>query len=162
MGVRELAKAIGRRVTTIYHHIQVLEEVGLIEVDSVEPSAGGRPYTIYKARAPRIRLARAAADPKLKRPYAKWVRMIGNEAARQHINALDHEHFVKGARRNMWIFRIVCSPSEKRLARINELLDELAELAWTPDPNPGPLLSIGWFVSPLGRPTRKPRSPRKK
>lgn len=159
-GARELAKAIGRRVTTIYHHLQFLENVGLIEISAVEGSQGGRPYSVYRTKAPRMRLTRAAIDPNLRKPLSKWVKIVGNEAARQYVGALDRGDFtIKGARRNMWFYRVVCSPSRQRLARINELFEELAELVWTPDPKPGPLVSIGWFVSPLGQsPTKRPPS----
>jgi hypothetical protein len=44
---------------------------------------------------------------------------------------------------------VVAAPSKARLARINALLDELATLVWTPDPNPGPPMSVAWFLAPL-------------
>jgi hypothetical protein len=55
-------------------------------------------------------------------------------------------------------------PSTKRLARINALFDELAELIWTPDPSPGKhLISVAWFLAPLGaRPRGRHRNRRHK
>jgi Predicted transcriptional regulator len=48
IGARGLAEAIGRKVTTIYHHLQLLERVGLIEVASIETADSGRPFAIYQ------------------------------------------------------------------------------------------------------------------
>lgn len=159
IGARGLAEAIGRKVTTIYHHLQLLERVGLIEVASIETADSGRPFAIYRTLARRMRLTRALKDKTLRRPLAKWAKVVGIEAARQYAKALDEEDFsFNGPSRNMWLYRVVCSPSPKRLARINELLEELAELVWTPDPKPGPLITVAWFVSPLGRILRKPKS----
>src|SRR4051794_5592355 len=149
MSARNLAGALGRKVTTIYHHLKLLENVGLIEPVSAEASKGGRPYVVYRSIAPRVRLTRAAIDPKLRAPMAKWARIVGREAAREFVAGMAHPQArVEGSGRNLWMARMVIAPSPERLARINQLLDELSEFAWTPEPEPGELLSVGWFVNP--------------
>jgi predicted ArsR family transcriptional regulator len=153
MSVREIADTLGRNVTTLYHHLKVLEELGLIKVSSAAAGDRGRPYVVYRAIAPRVRLLRAAMDPKFRGPISKWARVVGAQAAKEYVAGLSHpsaKHV--GAERNEYITRFVMAPSRARLARINELLEEVAELAWTQDPDPGPPLSIGWFISPLDRP----------
>jgi len=152
MSVREVARALGRKVTSIYHHIKRLEEVGLIEVVRSSVADRGRPFIVYRSIAPRVRLARAQSDPKLRGPMKKWAKMTMAQAANEYGDALgSHSGRIDGRKRNLWLFRVVSAPSPKRLARINALLDELAELAWTPDAKSGPLISIGWFMMPLVR-----------
>ena len=156
MSARELAASIGRNVTTLYHHLKQLEEVGLIEQASSEALARGRPYVVYKPIAPRVRLMRAAADPKLRGPMAKWARVVGAQAAKEYIEGMVHpEATIDGLARNLYLGRAVIAPSSKRLKQINKLLDELSELMLTQDPTPGPMLSIGWFLAPLDRDIRK-------
>ena len=164
MGARELARSVGRQVTTVYHHLQLLEKVGLIEVASVEPQDRGRPYVVYKTKAARTRLTRTVTDPKLRGALGKWARVVGAEAAKQFSSAVGSRGSIfQGPGRNMRFFRLVCAPSPDRLKRINALFDELDELVWTSDPNPGPLLSIGWFLSPLNRTAQpqRPKAPKK-
>jgi DNA-binding transcriptional ArsR family regulator len=154
MSVREIADSLGRNVTTLYHHLKVLEELGLIKVSSATAGNRGRPYIVYRAIAPRVRLLHAAMDPKFREPISKWARLVGAQAAKEFVAGLSHESAKHvGAERNLCITRFVIAPSRARLARINELLGEISELVWTQDPNPGPPLSIGWFISPLDRET---------
>lgn len=150
--VRELAGALGRKVTTVYHHLNVLEEAGLIEAMSLEASERGRPFVVYKAVAPRVRLIRAALNPTLHKPMSKWARMVAVQAAREYSGGMRHSGAKNaGPGRNLWLFRLVATPSPGRLKRINQVLDELADLVWNPDPDPGQLLSIAFFISPLER-----------
>jgi predicted transcriptional regulator len=147
LSARELAEGIGRNVTTIYHHLKHLEDVGLIQQMSSEAFARGRPYIIYKPVAPRIRLMRAPTDPEL-----RGARIVGAQAAKEYIQGMtDSRARVSGPNRNLYLGRAVIAPSAKRLKQINELLTTLTELMLTPDPQPGPMLSIGWFLSPLDR-----------
>lgn len=163
MSPREIASTLGRKVTPIYHHLKLLEKVGLIKVSSVSVGGHGRPSVVYRAIAARVRLLRAAIDPKLREPIAKWAKLVASQASKDYVSGLSHPSAKHtGSRRNLYINRLVITPSPQRLARINELLNEVAELAWTPDPNPGPQLSIGWFISPLERGGPKKQVPSKK
>jgi len=157
MSVREIAHTLRRKLTSVYHHIKLLEKVGLIEVVRSSSAERGRPFIVYRAIAPRVRLARAQGEPKLRAPMTKWAKMATAQAASEYAKALSNPNArIEGGKRNLWLFRVVSTPSPKRLERMNKLLDELAELAWTPDPKPGPQLSIGWFVMPLDRDAQKP------
>lgn len=152
MSVREIAQTLGRKVTSIYHHIKQLEEVELIEVVRSSSAERGRPFVVYRSVAPRVRLTRAAADPDLRVPMKKWSKMVAVQAGNDYVKALGSSAVrLQGDKRNLWLYRVVTAPSPQRLARINELLVELAELVWTADPKPGPLVSIGWFMMPLDR-----------
>jgi DNA-binding transcriptional ArsR family regulator len=158
MTVADLAKALGRRPTAIYHHLQKLEAVGLVRTRE-ETGERGRPAVLYETVAPRMRLARAARLPKNRRPLARAGAAAATQAARDYTAGFHaHPWTIEGPGRNHWFFRVVANPSPSRLKRINELFNELAELVWEPDPKPGPPMSVAWFLSPLARnPKRKSR-----
>jgi hypothetical protein len=90
--------------------------------------------------------------------------MVAVQAAREYSDGMRHGGVKNaGPGRNLWLFRLVATPSARRLKRINQLLDELADLVWNPDPDPGELLSIAFFISPLDREAaRAPRNRTKK
>jgi predicted ArsR family transcriptional regulator len=149
MTVRELATALGMRPTAVYHHLKELERVGLVQ-PAGERRERGRPATAYETVAPRMRMARAARKPRNRKPLAKAGDAAATQAGRDYEAGFAAAHWqAEGAGRNHWFFRVVAAPSRSRRARINALLDELAELVWTPDPEPGPPISVAWFLSPL-------------
>jgi len=149
MTVRELSDALGRQPTSIYHHLKDMIDVGLVK-SSEKVGARGRPGMVYETVAPRMRAARAIEFEENHDAIARGARVVANTMAKEYAEAIGQEESTPfGAARNHWLFRVVAAPSAERLARINTLLDELAELVWTPDPKPGPLISIGWFLSPL-------------
>src|SRR5689334_11251531 len=149
MTVRELAAALGMRPTAVYHHVQALERVGLVQ-PAGERRERGRPATTYATPAPLMRLARAARQPRNRKPLAKAGAAAATQAGRDYDQGFAAPHWtIEGGGRNHWFFRVVSAPSKARLARINALLDELATLVWTPDPHPGPPISVAWFLAPL-------------
>jgi len=153
--IKNLARAMGRRPTAIYHHVQRLEAVGLVRPRRLEGENGarGRPAVLYETVAPRMRLARAALEPANRKPLAAAGRAAAVQAARDYAAGFRAAAWeTEGKKRNHWFFRVVTTPSPARLARINTLLDELAELVWTPDPAPGPPMSVAWFLAPLPAP----------
>lgn len=159
-GVRELALALGRRPTSIYHHVRRLERVGLL---STVPGDGtlGRPSVRYATIAPRMRLARAARVPSNWKPLRRAAAAAASQSSRDYAKGFGAGHWkIEGAGRNHWFFRVVASPSRGRLREINTLLDRLAELVWAPDPRPGTPISVAWFLAPLAPKRRKRRRPR--
>lgn len=149
LSVRELSRALGRKPTSIYHHLELMIAVGLVHSSEVR-SSRGRPTILYRTIAPRMRMARASEIPENRPLVAKGARAAAATAANDYARAFGSDRRINmGEGRNHWFFRAVASPSPARLARINVLLDELAELVWQPDPEPGPPMSFAWFLSPL-------------
>lgn len=152
LSVRDLAKALGRQPTAIYRHLKHLEKVGLIRAADSKSRGGepGRPGRVYKPAGDQIRLTQAARRPENRKLVEPVVRATGKQAARDFIAALSNPNpRFTGSQRNHGFYRAVSAPSPKRLARINALLEELIELTWSPDPNPGPVISFAWFLAPL-------------
>jgi hypothetical protein len=115
----------------------------------------GRPAAVYEAPGELTRLARAPLTAANRKPMAKIGRIAASQAAKDYALGFKSKHWqIEGPARNHWFFRCITQPSPKRLAKINELLDELAVLIWTPDPSPGPLsMSVAWFLAPLNNET---------
>jgi DNA-binding transcriptional ArsR family regulator len=147
--VRELASELGMKPTAVYHHLKELEAVGLVR-RAGERREGGRPAIAYATVAPLMRMARAARRPGNRKALARAGIAAATQAGRDYEKGFAPGHWaIEGAARNHWFFRVVTTPSKARLARINKLLDELATLVWTPDPDPGPPMSVAWFLAPL-------------
>ncbi len=148
LSVRDLARVLGRKPTAIYRHLISLEKLGLVR-SSATSGARGRPAMTYRTAAPLVRLpgrpASRATARRWSRSPARWAR----QAAREYASAFHAEGWtVDGPKRNHGFFELITSPSPKKLAKINALLDELAQLMWTPDENPGRPLRVTWFMSP--------------
>jgi predicted ArsR family transcriptional regulator len=146
--VKELADVLGRKPTAIYRHLITLEKLGLVEASRTSGTRG-RPAMIYRAAAPRMRIARAPRVKGNRAPMAKIASAMARQAAREYAAAFKSDKWVvEGRRRNHGFFELLTAPSNKRLAKINALLDELSQLIWTPDPKPGRPIRVTWFMSP--------------
>jgi DNA-binding transcriptional ArsR family regulator len=155
LSVRQLAEALGRRPTAIYQHLKKLEKLGLVRGKRSSGREPGRPAMVYEPAGSMIRLTDAAKQNENRKALAKIVRVASMQAARDFEAAFSNPlRKVTGTSRNHTFFRALSTPSPARLARINALLQELEDLTWSPDPSPGPLISVAWFVAPL-RPPQK-------
>lgn len=148
---RDLARALGRRQTALYHHLAKLEEAGLIR-RTERLRNGGRPAQHYETVAPRMRLSRAAADPKLKDYIVRAAHFSARQSARDYEQGFAVEgRRLEGPGRDHWWARVYVPATSERMARINALLDQIFEVAMAPEPQPSdaPLISLAWFMSPL-------------
>lgn len=148
LSVKELSAAMGRNATAIYHHLKQLEELDLVNATQ-SPSERGRPAAVYQAAGALVRLARAPSRVENRAAMAKCARAVADKAARDYAQGFSGDDWrFEGPDRNQVFFRCLMSPSPERLVKINALFDEIAALVWTPDPSPGELMSVAWFMSP--------------
>jgi predicted transcriptional regulator len=156
MSVADLARATGKKATPIYHHLRQLRKVGLVR-NTRESGTLGRPAAVYETVGAVVRMSRASPKPSNHAAVAKIGRIAAGQAAKDFARGFQSSHWrTRGAARNHWQFRSINSPSRERLAKINELFDELAALIWTPDPMPGKTpMSFAWFLAPLKDPPRR-------
>lgn len=160
LAVGDIAMALGCRQTAVYRHLHLLQKGGLVTSKSKGGSGKGRPVQLYRAVAEHIRFARAPRDQRNWSTMTRICRTVAKQAAKDYSSGFrTPECRIEGASRNQWFFRLFAAPSRARLARINALLDELVELVWAPDPNPGDPISVAWFMSPMESRAqrRKPR-----
>jgi DNA-binding transcriptional ArsR family regulator len=158
MSVKDLAAWTGKKATPIYHHLQQLENVGLVK-RTHEFGTRGRPAAVYRASGSPVRWARAPLKVSNRKPMARIGRVVASQAAKDYALGFQASNWrIEGPKRNHWVFRCVARPSPKRLEKMNALLNELGELFWTPDPSPGELsVSIACFLSPLQTSSSKRR-----
>ena len=155
LSVRDLALSLQRKPTAIYTHLRRLQKVNLVVSIQVAQKRG-RPALLFRPVAPLVRLARAPNDARNRPILARIAKTMSSQAAKEYGKAFQRPGWViDGPARNHWVFRCMTAPSPQRLVKINGLLDQLAELIWTPDPNPGRLLSVTWLLSPIGTATDK-------
>lgn len=153
MNVREIARNLGRNVTAVYHHLKVLENVGLIESLPQESSPRGRPHVVYRTVGERLRMRRAAVDEKLRPLVAKCAKVVAAQAGKDYVAGLNHPAACfDGPKQNLLFGRSVIRASPEKIARISAQLSELTELALEPSDDEGLLISVAWFFSPLDRP----------
>jgi DNA-binding transcriptional ArsR family regulator len=153
--VAVLADALGYRPTALYQHLAALKRVGLV-TSSATRGGRGRPATQYQMVAPLIRWARAPRARENRAPMARAAKAMATRAAKDYARGFDVPHWtLEGPGRNHWMFRLVARLSKPRLKRINKLLDEVARLAYTPDPASGPLVSVACLLAPIPERARK-------
>jgi len=151
LSVRDLARVLGRKPTAIYRHLVTLEKLGLVRATATS-GARGRPAMVYRTVAPLARLARPPRIKGNRAPMVKIANAMARQAAREYAGAFQAEMGIgDGPKRNHAFFELITSPSPKKLARINALLDDLAQLMWTPDENPGRPIRVTWFLSPASK-----------
>lgn len=150
--VRELASALNLRPTALYHHLKLLEDAGLITAVRTD-QARGRPAQLYQAVGKQVRFAHAFYTKRSNRESVMRVTAaVARQAVKDYRASLDSGSAnLDGAARDSWMYRLVSAPSPARRAEINAHFDKIAELLWAPDPEPGPLISVVWFMSPLTR-----------
>lgn len=157
LSVKTLSASMGMKPTAIYQHLQKLERLELVR-STRTTGARGRPAAVYEAAGTRVRLARAPLTTENRKPMAKIARAVAGQAAKDYSRAFASDSWrIEGPTRNHWHFRGLMRPSRQRLAKINALFDQLAELIWTSDSSPGKqLISVAWFLAPVGaRPRRR-------
>lgn len=59
LAVAELARRLGKRPDTLYHHLRALQKAGLVEQEA-RVSTGGRPGSVWRLKKEHLRLSSAA------------------------------------------------------------------------------------------------------
>src|SRR5580658_227047 len=67
---RELARRMGRSATSIYHHLQQLEKVGVLHVVA-ERKGSGRPEAVYAMVGDYLSSAEAVKTPRGRKTYSR-------------------------------------------------------------------------------------------
>src|SRR3569623_704795 len=86
LSVRDLSRALGRKPTSIYHHLEMMIAVGLVRSSEVQTSRG-RPKILNETIEPRMRMARASEVPENRPLVAKGARAAASTAANDDARA---------------------------------------------------------------------------
>jgi DNA-binding transcriptional ArsR family regulator len=149
LSVRELAGALGRRPSALYHHLAKLSAQRLV-VEAGTRVVNRRTERLWATPSPRMRLRRALSEPTLRKLTPRVVAAMGRQLGRDFAGGIALPCVETGGpRRNLGFFRLVGQPSPLGLERINESLGEIAEILWR-DVDPGaPLVAFGWTMAPI-------------
>ncbi|MEZ6000837.1 ArsR/SmtB family transcription factor [Hyphomonas sp.] len=149
MSIKQLATSMGRQPSSIYYHINMLLEAGLI-VEAGTQVSNRRTEVLYAARAPRMRLQKALADPKNFETIARTVGAVSRQAHRDFVQGLTHpDAQLEGPGRNLGFFRLINRPSRESLQEINGYIERIAEILWEERDMDQPLIAFAWTLTPL-------------
>jgi DNA-binding transcriptional ArsR family regulator len=124
---RELAERLGRPVTALYHHLERLEEAGLVRVVE-RRSTGRRPEAVYAVISRRLSSADAVRTPHGRRNLIKVASSAIGASLRAFAAATAQAATrFEGTQRNCAVRHLVFRADRTQLSRINALIDELEE-----------------------------------
>jgi DNA-binding transcriptional ArsR family regulator len=155
LSVSDMARRTGRPATSLYHHLRVLEDAGILEAVGTRPK-GKRFETVYAVAESMLGIAHDPDDPTSRPKIAKTVEAAFRSASRDLVAALDRDDLQpEGPGRNVFSLVLTSRMSPEQLARINERLRALEELIaeeCANDPGPGPddqFLSLTLCLAPV-------------
>ena len=149
MSIKELARQIGCRPSSLYHHIAKLTDVGLV-VEAGSRIARRRREQLYNTPAPRMRLARALAEWKHPEIVNAIAAALTRQMARDFSEGAKHPaRLAEGDERNFGFGRLIGRPTPVQLARVNACLAEVREILWNSADESEPAVSVGWVIAPL-------------
>jgi DNA-binding transcriptional ArsR family regulator len=147
--VRDLAHRMGNAATALYHHIRELEEIGLLRIVG-ERRGTRRPEAIYAMVAPYLSSAEAVKTEKGREIYSRSGGRVADAAARAFSSAVQHgDARFDGAYRNAAVRFYVLRADRKKLARLNQILQELEEVACDSCED-GEEIQLRVLLSPIG------------
>ena len=147
--ISDLAHALNRKPSSLYHHIELMRKVGLVRV------AGERPVyrkteKLYSVPSRRMRLKRALADGDNDDLMGDIVAAMTRQFDKDFSAGLDAAGARRSGRyRDLGFFRFVGRPSKQSLASINAHLDAIAELLWNEQDADSGSVAFGWVMAPL-------------
>ena len=150
MSVRELARHLGTRPSSLYYHLAELERVGLV-VRHDRVRRDGRPEARYAVEDDRLEIAYRPADPANVALVTRVVRSILRLAERDFMRGFEHEDVsVGGPTRNLWGARGKARLGPRDLERVNALLGELSDVfSRAGGGDEGTLCAISWVLAPV-------------
>ncbi len=128
LSAKEIASGLGMKASAIYHHLDVLLHVGLIrEVDKRQVRS--RIEILYDIPGKLNRLGISLKDESFRDLWVKYNAAQCRQTDRDFSRGLALDHVVEsGSQKNLRTFRLIGSPDKKTLAKINQKLEEVAQL----------------------------------
>ena len=146
--ISDLARALNRSAPSLYHHIELMREAGLVR------EAGRRPVyrkseKLYSVPSRRMRLKRALVEGEHDDLMQTIVTALTRQFDKDFRNGLANGRARRSGRyRDLGYFRFVGRPSKQGLARINEHLEAIAEILWADQDADASAIAFGWVMAP--------------
>lgn len=130
VSVKEIAAELGREPATLYYHMKIFEEVGLIHVQGTR-GEGVEKEVLYSLRGSPLRFSDSNLSPSYLAGMAKICSAFLRFAERLFANSLKRRVIrASGPGRQLMVFQGRFRLSKKSLAEFNRRIDELfADLA---------------------------------
>lgn len=147
--VREIAALLGAKPSSLYHHIELLLRVELIELAATR-LVNRRQEKLYKTLGANIKYGLALDDPAAFEIYGKIASAQARQSARDLQRGLKAGGVVTcGRHKNIWIFRLVGAPDAPTMEKINHHIEEIAKLFWGSAGKDNPLVVMSALIAPV-------------
>jgi len=145
---RDLAGRMGRPVTALYHHLQQLEEVGVLRAVG-ERKGPRRPEAIYALVADQLSTADVVKTRKGRETLGQGAIRVADAGSRAFARAMKHmEPRFEGSQRNAMVRFFMLRANKAKLAELNRLIDELDAAASEPGED-GEEIQLTWILTPV-------------
>lgn len=145
---RELSRRMGRPVTSLYHHLKQLEDVGVLRIVGMRKGAR-RPEAVYAMVADHLSSAEAVKTRRGRKTYGRAALRVAEAGARAFSAAVaqGNPRFA-GQRRNATVKYFILRADDRKMARLNKLLNELED-ALAHSSEEGEEIQLTILLSPL-------------
>jgi DNA-binding transcriptional ArsR family regulator len=128
LSISDMAARLGRPATSLYHHVQVLEDAGVLRRTGTRPK-GKRFETVYELARHFIDLDVDRSDPEAARFARQAMSAALRMAERDFTAAVERDDVQEeGPQRDILGMRMHICASAEVLARLNERIDAVLEL----------------------------------
>ncbi len=155
LSISDMADRLGRPATSLYHHVQVLEDAGVLRRAGTRPK-GKRFEALFELTENRVELAVDPDDESAVRQASQTMTAALRMAERDFAAALERDDIrTDGPGRNLMGLRTHIRLSPDALGRLNERLQAIEDLLQTfadEDEEPGPddlFVSLTLLLAPL-------------
>jgi len=152
VSVPELAAVLGRPPDSLYYHIRILQEVGLVQ-DAGVRERDGRKERLFRAVAPNLRLAYVPGSGGNAEEVTAIIDSMLRLTSRNFENAFQNEStVVEGAHRELWAARTIGWLTKDQLVELNRRITQLLQMMVTSPPRFGEqLFALSVVMTPLQR-----------
>ncbi len=149
LAVRELAAKLRLKPSSLYRHIDALITAGLV-VETGQRVVNRRTERLYDCVARRILLEKAYRADASKDPLLDVFAALNRQTQRDIGAAIEDKHGnAEGRQRNLGFGRVIGNPSNKDLARINQLLEEISLILRSSSKSNSNTVAFGWSMAPI-------------
>ncbi len=124
--IAEIARHMGRKPDSLYHHVRRLQEVGLVLQDGFR-KVGRQTEALFRLRAAAILVGFDATSPANRAHFGKVAATLLRMVQREFVAAVEAGDglAMRGEGKNLWIRREVVRLSARNLAALNEHLQAM-------------------------------------
>jgi len=155
LSISDMAARLGRPATSLYHHVQVLEDAGVLRQAGTRPK-GKRFETVYELTEHLLDLDVDRTDPEAIDHAVKAMSAALRMADRDFAAAVERDDVCdEGPRRNIFGMRMHLRAPDSVLAELNQRIDAVLDLVrelTDADQEPGPgdrFVSLTLLLAPL-------------